>query len=370
MLKGSVTMPLTEWSLKKWDTYHNLQAPVIRVRIDPADIAGERGTFGPVLFLPYTLPQSEEAPASMRLLSLEGWVGCGTESETSARLLIPTQIVWPDNRSRLQVPLTDVQIEAIGQLRNGSLVNLVVWLGGWASVGQVVEPVQSPSPGHLPIAREHWLTILQQLGAGARRLVELPEPHLPRGIQQWAECMRLLDQATQLHRSGAYEYVLVNCREIVEGILRELCSVWGLTLQGRNFRERAQSLRDQLSTAWPEDRWTPETLQFLLAGAWRWLAPTPHYGTGIPQREEAAFALGLCTDLLLFAGLLISDQTCDSSSSCAFSSGLSSLSDTSSWMDPVDGVQTRWGDTSNSRTGRVRLDWGSQNLWARGVRVD
>src|SRR6266849_514099 len=46
-------------------------------------------------------------------------------------------------------------------------------------------------------------------------------------------------------------------------------------------------------------------LQKMLTGAWRWSAPAPHYGTGIPLREDVAFALGLCTDLLQFAGQVL-----------------------------------------------------------------
>jgi len=299
-------MPSAEWWLKTFDNRQALQAPAIKVQIDPTVIAGGRSTFGPVLFLPYTLPKPEEASASMRLLSLEGWIGYGNVSESDARLLIPSQIVWPDNRSRLQVPFTDAQIEAIEEARKGGLVNLTVWLGGLASVGQVLEPVQSASSSYLTIERERWLTVLQQLGASTRRLVELPEPRLPREAQQWAECVRLLDGATQLHRSGEYEHALVNCRQIVEGIPRVLCAVWGLPQQQRQtFAGWIQELETRLRDAWPEDRLTPGMLQTMLTGAWRWSAPAPHYGTGIPLREDVAFALGLCTDLLLFASQVL-----------------------------------------------------------------
>jgi len=92
----------------------------------------------------------------------------------------------------------------------------------------VLLPVQSSSSGYLSIKREDWLTILQQLDAGARRLVELPEPHLPRDDQRWAECLRLLDEATQFYWSGEYEQALKNCRAIVEGIPHVLCAAWGL----------------------------------------------------------------------------------------------------------------------------------------------
>ena len=193
-------------------------------------------------------------------------------------------------------------------MRNGGRANLTVWLGGVASGGQGLLPVQSTNSGYLTIEREHWLTILQRLGAGTRRLVELPEPRLSRGEQPWVECMRLLDGATQLHRSGEYEHALANCRQIVEGIPQVLGTVWGLQLPRNGqppFAVWIQGLEAQLRDAWPEDRLTPGMLQTMIAGAWRWLAPTPHYGTGIPQREVVAFALGLCTDLLQFAGQVL-----------------------------------------------------------------
>ncbi len=300
-------MPFTRWYLKPWDTYHHMQGPAIKVEVDPAAVAGGRGTFGPVLFLPYTLPTPDEASASLRLLSLEGWIGYGNVADSTARLLIPSQIIWPAPQYRLQVPLTDMQIEAIEEERKGERVNLTVWLGGLASVGQVVVPVQSAGSGYLGIERECWLTVLRDLGAGARRLVELPEPRLPRDAQHWSECMRLLDRAIQCYRSGEYEQALVNCRQVVEGIPHILCAVWGLPQQreGRSLDSWLQEVENRLSTAWPDDRLTPGMLRTMITGAWRWSAPAPHYGTGMPMRETVAFALGLCTDLLQFAGQVL-----------------------------------------------------------------
>ena len=301
-------MPFAEWWLKKWTGTGN-DPNFVKVQIDPAEVWGCRGAFGPMLVLPYKLPKGEGPSASMELLSLEGWIGLGNVTESDARLPIPSQIVWPaPQQYRLQVPLTDAQIEAIEQMRNGGRANLIIWLGGVASGGQGLLPVQSTNSGYLTIEREHWLTILQRLGAGARRLVELPEPRLPRGEQPWAECMHLLDGATQLHRNGEYEHALANCRQIVEGIPQVLGTVWGLQLPRNGqppFAVWIQGLETQLRDVWPEDRLTSGMLQTMIAGAWRWLAPTPHYGTGIPMREDVAFALGLCTDLLQFAGQVL-----------------------------------------------------------------
>ena len=295
-------MPFTEWWLKPWGNYSS--EVFAKVEIDPAAIAGGRGTFGPMLFLPYSLSKE----SSLDLLSLEGWIGLGNVvADSTARLLIPSQIIWPSPQYRLQVPITDEQIEAIEQIRNGSLVNLTLWLGGLASGGQGLEPVQSTNSGYLTIERERWLTVLQQLGAGTKRLVELPEPHLPQGNQRWAECVRLLEGAIQLYRSGEYEHALVNCRQIVEGIPQVLCAVWRLPPQreGQAFEGWTREMENRLSAVWREDRWTPGMLRTMLAGAWHWLAPAPHYGTGIPQREVVPFALGFCTDLLQFAGQVL-----------------------------------------------------------------
>lgn len=300
-------MPFAEWYLSPWGNHPDSA----RVQIDPAEVWGGRGVFGPMLVLPYKLPKREGSSASLELLSLEGWIGLGNVTESDARLPIPSQIVWPAPQYRLQVPITNAQIEAIEQIRNGGQVNLTVWLGGVASGDQGVLAVQSTNSSWLTIERERWLAVLHQLGAGTRRLVELPEPHLPREAQQWAECMRLLDGATQLHRSGEYEHALVNCRAIVEGIPRVLCAVWGLPQQQNGqppFAAWIQGLEARLRDAWREDRLTPGMLQAMLTGAWRWLAPAPHYDTGIPQREDVAFALGLCTDLLLFASQVLQAQ--------------------------------------------------------------
>src|SRR6266487_193316 len=216
-------MPFAEWYLSRWGN----QQDVARVQIDPAEVWGSRGSFGPMLVLPYKLPKREGSSASLELLSLEGWIGLGNVTESEAILPIPSQIVWP-SQYRLQVPITGAQIEAIEEARKGGQVNLTVWLGGVASGNQELLAVQSTNSSWLTIERERWLAVLQQLGAGTRRLVELPEPRLPREIPGWAECVRLLDAATQLHRSGDYEHALANCRQVVEGIPRVLGTVWGV----------------------------------------------------------------------------------------------------------------------------------------------
>ncbi len=294
-------MPLAEWYLSQWG---NQQQNFAKVQIDPAEVWGSKGLFGMMLVLPYKLPTRVESSTSLELLSLEGWIGIGNVTESDARLPIPSQIVWPAPQYRLQVPIASTQIEAIEEVRKGGQVNLTVWLGGIASGDRGSLVVQSTNSSWLTIERERWLIVLQQLGAGTRRLVELPEPHLLREVTYWIECFRLLDGATQFHRAGEYEHALVNCRKIVEGVPKVLCDVWGLPEQRKGLALEGwlKEVENRLSNAWPEDKLTPGMLRTMFTGAWHWLAPAPHYGTGVPLRETVSFALGLCTDLLLFAG--------------------------------------------------------------------
>jgi hypothetical protein len=209
------------------------------------------------------------------------------------------------------VPISDRQIEAIEHERRGGVVNLRIQLGGLAigsgELGSVM-PIQNASTSSLTIERERWLTVLHQLKAGTRRLVELPEPHLPRDIPEWAECLRLLDAAALAYQRGDYEPALNNCRAIAEGIPHVLCDVWGLPKpqHGRpTFAAWMQQIETRFRSEWPNDELTPGMLQTLLTGTWRWSALAPHYGTGVPLREHVAFALGLCTDLLHFAGQVL-----------------------------------------------------------------
>jgi len=138
--------------------------------------------------------------------------------------------------------------------------------------------------------------------------VELPEARLPRGMDVWTECLRLLDEASRFHQVGDYEHTLINCRAIAEGIPQVLCAVWGVP-QKATHQSIAVWLRvvvePQLKAAWPEDSKGPGMIKTMLTGAWEWAAPAPHYGTEMPLREKSTFALHLSTDLLHFAGQML-----------------------------------------------------------------
>lgn len=316
-------MPSTAWFL----TIRETDQDWVKIEIDPAVVSGQKGRLGRTLCFPYTLSvPGRAARVMLRLVSVEGWLGLSGESDFVGRIRIPSQVISNNpNKRWILVPVTDVEVEAIEEARNGEMANFTLWLAGLTAVTPATTdatvlaslqkegigntmPVESGHPGTLTIGREHWLTVLQGLGSGTRRLVELPEARLPVGGDTWAECLRLLDEATRFHRTGSYEQVLVSCRRIAEGIPQVMCSVWGIP-QKKVRQSVRQWLQDvvepQLAAAWPEDKKAPVLLRTLLTGVWEWAADAPHYGTEMPLREKSAVALGLCTDLLHFAGQVL-----------------------------------------------------------------
>ncbi|HLZ23311.1 MAG TPA: hypothetical protein VKQ30_14425 [Ktedonobacterales bacterium] len=324
-------MATTDLYLQTWGITGNLG---VKVAVDPALIQGYRGVFGPALLVPFeTSSYGTSTGPKITLHSLEGVNVWNTERGMMLGLRIPSQVVGVNTRY-LPVPVTDEQIEEIEKRRNGEAVMLRIALTGLATVpnqehqiGYVIQrqdgsPTTEPPPRlelrdlhamsddgeQLRIEREQWLKILEGVGFGMRRLVELPQPTLPAGDDtRWAECMRLLNSATQAFRSNHYEDVLSTCRKIIEGVTEVLCNRWGIVRDHKKpITQWAKDLPAQLATIWPHDPEDGQLFAALLTTSFKWTNGAHHYGSGIPLREEVSFALSLTTDLLVFGAQVLS----------------------------------------------------------------
>jgi hypothetical protein len=103
---------------------------------------------------------------------------------------------------------------------------------------------------------------------------------------------------------GDHEAALQTGRKVVEGIGNLLCDHWGAT-SNRSFGERMKEVGARLTDSWPEDKEAATLLCALIGAAWSWSSPSHHYGSQIPVRDEAAFALSLCADLLMLSARLL-----------------------------------------------------------------
>ncbi len=324
-------MSATTMWLKPFGAMNNESVEVV---IDPSLFQGMRGIFGPTLWMNFKYSTHSNVSINMALHSLEGWITWPGESNFLPGIAIPSQTIDP-NTHMLYAPLTDEQIEAIEEKRAAGAVMLHITLRGLATIPNVrhlvdeydeaalrKKPLES-KPGPLPevrvvydqgqtvvIEREKWLAILDGLGAGKRRLIELPQPTLPsEDNARWSECLRLLTEATRFYRAGQLEQVLGNCRRVIEGVTEVLCNRFGIIRdRRRGIRTWSQDLHMHLQSIWPNDTEAANMFHALLTTSFTWTSSSHHYGSGIPAREEVSFALSLTTNLLVF-GAQVLDAT-------------------------------------------------------------
>jgi len=329
--KGKVSrVPTTDFWLSGWANADNIS---IKVEIDPSMIRGQRGVFGPALLIniactPIVAPG---IAGEATLHSLDGWITWADEGNFGLGIRIPSQTVDP-NTTSLLVPITDEQIKAINDRRSGDYVTLDVMLRGLATIPNprvkvaqtlprqqqqgmprletkvVWEPRNAGQRVNIPLAT--WLTILKGLGAAKRRLVELPEPKLPPADSaSWETCLGLLSKASEAFPDKT-DVVLSNCRRVIEGVVVVLGNHFGITRDPKKpMSVWAKDLPDQLKSVWSNDPEASRLFFALLAAAFTWSSDTHHYNATVPQRDEAAFALELTTDLLVFGTQILEATT-------------------------------------------------------------
>ena len=301
-------MPASEWDLQVWSAG---QAGIFRVHIDPGDITGIRGVFGPMLQMPFKVEfPSGNFTQDPLLFTLGGRLMGPGEAQFSAGLIIPQQPFDPNDQI-LRVPLTDWQVAALEVARGVGPLQLYLVLLGAATIvlktaqGSVptARSVRAPSdPGrYLTVQREQWLKIFGDLGGDKIRLLELPELDLPQQQTKWGECMRLLNLASGKQHRGEFEDSIANLRKVVEGIVTVLSEQWKVPrTKDRSFEQWAAELSGRMVHVWKDDPEAANQLARLLATAWTWTSPSHHFGSKIPLKREASFALNLVAALTEF----------------------------------------------------------------------
>jgi hypothetical protein len=136
-------------------------------------------------------------------------------------------------------------------------------------------------------------------------LVELPALSGPVGLE-WLGCTTLLERATAHYRSGESEPAIAACRQVLEGLVTVIAKHWLLTRQsGQSMEGWLKELQGRIASAWPDDDEAARVLTGLYSAVWSWTSKSHHYNSDIPLHQEAAFAVGLTSELLVHAGHLL-----------------------------------------------------------------
>ena len=258
------------------------------------------------------------------LITLEGWLGHQSDGNCLT-LRIPSQVVMP-NAYNLLIPITSAQLASLEARRGTEPSHLNILLSGTARIsilgnrngaatnehGVLVRPefageVQAVRTAGsnlvtLTISRERWLGILSEAGPRRFRLIELPLPM----TKKLASVLDLLEQSVLLLRRGECSDAISKARKVVEGVLVETATHWGVSRPTDGHVKWCEGLGKRLERAWPDDPTGGLLFGRLLAAAWSWTSEDHHYSpTAISKRAEAEFAIGLASDLLLLASELV-----------------------------------------------------------------
>lgn len=312
------------WRLEPWN---NPNQVAFEVAIDGDATMLVAGAGGLALSIPYK-PKvlgayADPGGLNAHLITLEGWLGHQSDGNCLT-LRIPSQIVMP-NGYNLMVPVAPLQLAKLDAQRGAETLHLGMVISGTARIpipgkktlgaanqqgvlilpefaGEVQSVRTGGNVGTLTVSRERWLEILSAAGPRSFRLIELPLPT----TTKLTAILDLLEQSILLLRRGEFSGAISEARKVVEGILMETASHWGVKRPADGHVKWCEALGRRLERAWPNDPTSGLLIGRLLAAAWSWTSEDHHYSpTAVSKRAEAEFAIGLASDLLLLAAELV-----------------------------------------------------------------
>jgi hypothetical protein len=158
-------------------------------------------------------------------------------------LIIPAQPIV-NNRPFLSAPISDEQIVRIERKRAGGQVMLDLRLNGIGTVSNSTWVLSSNFAPTVVVPRDKWLEVLVALGAGTRRIVELPPPPEARG-PKWDEAARRIEAASWRLSSGDAGAALSESRTAYERTLEALGDELG---RPRKEKEALKNFADVVAT--------------------------------------------------------------------------------------------------------------------------
>jgi hypothetical protein len=173
--------------------------------------SGTKSSMGSTLWVPVQIVQRNSA----QLLALGGWLRFAGEEDG---LAIPLQALGM-NDGMLRTPVTDEQIARIERKRAGgpAYFELVLkGIGSFGGAGGAVFSAMFNPPVVVP--RDEWIKVLERLGAGLRRLIELPPaPRAKGGL--WDKALTQIDAAASRLASGDAGGAMNETRTAMESAL-------------------------------------------------------------------------------------------------------------------------------------------------------
>lgn len=279
---------------------------LLTFQTNAAQTAASRSVAGGLLQLPFASVPSEGQRPPFEVVLISGFLCWGNEP---SGLLVPAQAVVY-GMQYLDVPITDEQIERLERLRDGGDALFALQVRALVRIPDGVVAANLTHATQYTIPREKWLALLEQLGFGKRRLIELPS--VPTGLGgKWDEASSLLASATRRLAAGDVGAALGEGRTAMERSLGAIGAAIGRPRgDGESVRTFVDALvveLDDKHVSRSEDPYAALAQSVRLAYELFGFASDPgHKGLHVGDRATAELGLTLATALYVYFARIVS----------------------------------------------------------------
>ena len=274
----------------------NMQGAV-RLEFDVARrLNADRSTFGGIIKLPVEM--SHELKRTPLMLS--GALRFAGEQEG---LAIPAQTPLV-NENTLRIPISDEQLQRLEDKRAGGAPMFDLTLRGIGTVNNEVVILNCTHPLNLPIPIEEWIKVLDQLGFGKHRLIELP-PVPKRNEKVWNEAAVQIEAAARRLLTADSGAAMTEARTALQRTLDAVAISLNITpLKGSPIGPFADQIAEKLAVlhqAKSDDPYKALADAVRLAKSTAGFASDPpHSGFSTAERIHAELALSIATTLYTY----------------------------------------------------------------------
>ena len=280
----------------RYDLFSALEPrlPLATVELDPARIRGSRNAFGPMLHVGVQVIFEQGKNQPFLFEGMLCWPG------ENVGLMIPLQTVG-GGTAELNVPISDHQIASLERKRAGKELRVELNLRAVGTLDEsgVLGRYANNNRIAFDIPRDKWKDALNAFGVGMVRIIELPVA--PPADEPLKAAAHQLGESASFFAEGRYGEAIVAARTSLERMVESIGSRIGMLRGEKNFSPFVEELSAKLKNHKTGD--DPFALiGGLVRTAFGWTSHPAHQGFHVSERDDALFAINLCTALYSYIG--------------------------------------------------------------------
>uniref|UniRef100_E6PH05 Abortive infection protein-like C-terminal domain-containing protein n=1 Tax=mine drainage metagenome TaxID=410659 RepID=E6PH05_9ZZZZ len=265
-------------------------------------LSGITSTFGAIL----RLPVEKVNGYAGTIVMLSGILRLSGEHEG---ITIPAQ-PFVKNDTMLRVPFSEEQLVRLEERRLGAQICFELALRGVGVIGsQTVALVPNFHSANLVVPVEEWLTVLEQMGFGRRRLIELPPAPARKG-EAWEEASKQIQEASRRLASADPGAAMIAARIALERTLEAVGDFIGRPrTEAEAYGPFAKALSEHMRSKHLNRSDDPygvlaDTIQVAIS-CFGFSSDPAHNALDSAERVHAELAISIATSIFTYFGRML-----------------------------------------------------------------